>query len=104
MDERLANAIYFHLVLNRYVDEDGQITVKYKEDKEAGTLAVPDSDLLKPVVDSVWPLVDSLYMDLPIPTDDRKPKNPAQRGQLRQERVSGLVGTDQSQVRLPGQV
>lgn len=74
VDEGLAHSIYFHLVLNRYVDENGQITAKYKEDKEAGTLAVPDSDLLKPVIDSVWPLVDSLYTDLPLPVDDRKPK------------------------------
>ena len=30
--------------------------------------------MLKPVIDVVWPLVDSLYIDLPAPTDDRKPK------------------------------
>ena len=47
---------------------------KYKEDKEAGTLAAPTSEMLKPVIDFVWPLVDSLYIDLPAPTDDRKPK------------------------------
>jgi type III restriction enzyme len=26
------------------------------------------------VIDFVWPLVDALYIDLPLPTDDRKPK------------------------------
>jgi type III restriction enzyme len=74
VEEKLATAIYFHLVQNSYVDEEGQVTSKYKEDKEAGTLAVPTSEQLKPLIDFVWPLVDSLYIDLPLPTDDRKPK------------------------------
>jgi type III restriction enzyme len=74
VEEKLATAIYFHLVKNGYVDEEGQVTSKYKEDKEAGTLAAPTSEVLKPVIGFVWPLVDSLYIDLPAPTDDRKPK------------------------------
>ncbi|ROZ50637.1 restriction endonuclease subunit R [Rhodococcus sp. WS3] len=74
VEEKLATAIYFHLVQNGYVDEDGLVTSKYKDDKTAGTLASPTSEVLLPVIDSVWPLVDALYLDLPIPADDRKPK------------------------------
>jgi type III restriction enzyme len=72
--EKLAASIYFHLVQNGYVAEDGQVTSKYREDKEAGALAVPGSEVLRPLIDAVWPLVDSLYLDLPAPVDDRKPK------------------------------
>lgn len=74
VEEKLATAIYFHLVQNGYVDEDGLVTDKYKDDKAAGTLAAPTSEVLRPVIDSVWPLVDMLYLELPIPKDDRKPK------------------------------
>jgi len=74
VEEKLATAIYFHLVQNGYVDEDGLVTTKYKEDKESGSLAAPTSEVLKPVIDYVWPLVDALYIDIPLPADDRKPK------------------------------
>ncbi|MCA1008211.1 DEAD/DEAH box helicase family protein [Rhodococcus hoagii] len=74
VEEKLAKAIYFHLVQNGYVDEDGLVTTKYKDDKAAGTLAVPTSEILAPVIDSVWPLVDMLYLDVPVPENDRKPK------------------------------
>ena len=74
VEEKLATAIYFHLVQNGYVDEDGLVTTKYKEDKESGSLAAPTSEVLKPVIDYVWPLVDALYIDIPLPSDDRKPK------------------------------
>lgn len=74
VDEKVGTAIYFHLVQNGYVDEDGHITDKYKQDKDDGALAVPTSEALKPIIGSVWPLVDSLYIDIPLPTDDRKPK------------------------------
>ncbi|MBC2590740.1 type III restriction-modification system endonuclease [Rhodococcus aetherivorans] len=74
VEEKLATAIYFHLVQNGYVDENGLVTGKYKGDKGAGTLATPTSEVLLPVIDSVWPLVDALYLDVPVPTDARKPK------------------------------
>lgn len=74
VEEKLATAIYFHLAQNGYVDEDGLVTDKYKDDKAAGTLATPTSETLVPVIDSVWPLVDALYLDVPAPVDDRKPK------------------------------
>jgi type III restriction enzyme len=74
VDEKVGTAIYFHLVQNGYVDEDGHVTDKYKQDKDDGALAVPTSEALKPIIGNVWPLVDSLYIDIPLPTDDRKPK------------------------------
>ena len=74
VDEKLAKAIYFYLVQNGYVDEDGLVTGKYKVDREANSLPEPTSEVFKPVVEHIWPLVDSLYLDLPKPTNDRKPK------------------------------
>ncbi|WP_262107558.1 type III restriction-modification system endonuclease [Arthrobacter sp. Marseille-P9274] len=74
VEEELATALYFHLVQSGYVDEDGLVTEKYKDDKAAGTLAQPTSKVLGPVVDFVWPLVDGLYIDVPLPPDGRKPK------------------------------
>ncbi|MBN1096551.1 DEAD/DEAH box helicase family protein [Blastococcus sp. TML/C7B] len=74
VDEKLATALYNYLVRNDYVDDDGLVTQKYKEDKDAGSLAEPLSEVLKPVIDFVWPLIDALYIDIPAPTNDRKPK------------------------------
>lgn len=74
VEEKLATAIYFHLVQNDYVDEEGLVTTKYKDDKESGSLATPTSVGLKLVIDHIWPLVDALYIDIPLPTNDRKPK------------------------------
>ena len=72
--EAVAQALYKYLVKNDYVNEDDTIADAYKQAKEEGTLAAPTSEVLKPVIDFVWPLIDILYLDLPIPTDDRKPK------------------------------
>ncbi|MEE8870150.1 MAG: DEAD/DEAH box helicase family protein [Acidipropionibacterium acidipropionici] len=74
VEEQLARSIYNYLARNDYIDDDGHITPAYKEAKAEGTLAVPTSEVLRPVVDFVWPLVDSLYIDVPKPVDDRKPK------------------------------
>lgn len=74
VEEKLATALYNYLLRNDYVDDDGLVTQKYKEDKDAGTLAEPSSELLKPVIDFVWPLVDMLYLHLPPPIDPRKMK------------------------------
>ena len=74
VEEQLARSLYNYLARNDYIDDDGHITPTYKEAKAEGTLAVPTSELLLPVVDFIWPLVDSLYIDVLKPTDDRKPK------------------------------
>ncbi|YAL84520.1 type III restriction-modification system endonuclease [Dermacoccaceae bacterium W4C1] len=74
VEEQLAQALYKYLVKNDYVNDDDTVSELYKADKEAGTLAEPTSEVLKPVIDYVWPLIDSLYIDIPTPTNDRKPK------------------------------
>ena len=74
LEEKIATALYNYLLRNDYVDDDGLVTQTYKEHKEAGTLAAPTSEILKPVIDYVWPLVDALYIDIPLPANDRKPK------------------------------
>jgi len=74
VEEVLAQALYKYLIKNDYINDDDTISESYKADKEAGTLAAPTSEVLKPVIDYVWPLVDALYIDIPAPTNDRKPK------------------------------
>ncbi|QDW28612.1 restriction endonuclease subunit R [Arthrobacter sp. KBS0702] len=72
--EPLANALYKYLVKNDYINDDDTVSDAYKAARDAGTLAEPNSDLLKPVVDHLWPLVDALYIGVPLPDDGRKPK------------------------------
>lgn len=74
VEEALAQALYKYLVKNEYINDDDTISEAYKADRESGTLAEPTSELLEPVIDFVWPLVDALYIDIPVPSDDRKPK------------------------------
>ncbi|UFS99594.1 type III restriction-modification system endonuclease [Nocardia huaxiensis] len=74
VEKALAQAFYDYLIKNDYLDDDHTVSDEYKEAKELGTLAEPTSAALKPVIDCMWPLVDSLYIDLPLPTDGRKPK------------------------------
>ncbi|MFT3889732.1 MAG: DEAD/DEAH box helicase family protein [Arachnia sp.] len=69
-----AQAVYFHLVKNDYIDESGLVTQGYKEARAQGTLAAPTSEVIKPIMDFVWPLIDILYLDVPAPIDGRKPK------------------------------
>ena len=74
VEEALAQALYRYLIKNDYLNDDDTVSDAYKEAKESGTLAEPTSEVLKPVIDFVWPLVDALYIEFPLPTDDRKPK------------------------------
>lgn len=93
VEEKVATALYNYLLRNDYVDDDGLVTEKYKEDKEAGTLAEPTSEVLKPVIDYVWPLVDALYIDIPAPTNDRKPKKiPLNEANFRKKEFQELWG------------
>ena len=105
VEEKLATAIYFYLVQNGYVDEEGQVTSKYKEDKEAGTLAAPTAERLKPVIDSRL-AAGGFALHRPA-SADRRPQaeeDSAQRSELCQEGVPGPVGADQPQGRLSGRV
>lgn len=74
LEKNIAQALYNHLIRHDYIDDDGFVTQAYKDARAEGTLAAPTADVLKPVVDFVWPLVDALYLDVPKPTDGRKPK------------------------------
>lgn len=74
MEKVVAQALYFHLIKNDYIDESGLVTQAYKDARADGTLATATSEVLKPVIDFVWPLVDALYLDVPKPIDGRKPK------------------------------
>lgn len=74
LEKTLAQALYNHLIRNDYIDDDGFVTQTYKDARAGGNLAAPTSEALKSVIDFVWPLVDALYLDVPKPTDGRKPK------------------------------
>ena len=64
VEEALANALYKFLIKADYLNDDDTVSDAYKEAKEAGTLAVPTSEVLKPVIDFLWPLVDDLYLNI----------------------------------------
>jgi type III restriction enzyme len=74
LEKALAQALYNHLIRHDYIDDEGLVTQAYKDARADGTLAAPTSEALKPVIDFVWPFVDALYLDVPKPTDGRKPK------------------------------
>ena len=74
LEKSLAQALYNHLIRNDYIDDDGLVTQAYRDARADGTLAAPMAEVLKPVIDFVWPLVDALYLDVPKPADGRKPK------------------------------
>lgn len=74
LEKAVAQALYNHLIRNNYIDDAGFVTQEYKDARTAGTLVAPTAEVLKPVIDFMWPLVDALYLDVPKPTDGRKPK------------------------------
>lgn len=74
IDPSLARAIYKYLLKNDYINDDDTLSETYKKARDEGTLAVPTDPAVKPIVDYVWPVIDALYLDLPIPGDGRKPK------------------------------
>jgi type III restriction enzyme len=77
VEEALALALYKYLVKNDYVNDDDTLSDAYKTAKEAGALAEPSSEVLKPMIKYLLPLVDSLEQNLPVPVDSRKgKKNP----------------------------
>ncbi|MGP5299025.1 type III restriction-modification system endonuclease [Corynebacterium variabile] len=69
-----ARALNNYLIRNDYVDDDGFVTPTCKDAARDGALAEPTSEVLRPIFDMAWPLVQVLYMDTPLPIDDRKPK------------------------------
>lgn len=75
IEAKLAKIIHNYLVKNDYVDDDDQLTKTYKAARDAGTEAVPASDDLKPLLVSVLKVVDTVYLNLPVASDARKPKS-----------------------------
>ena len=74
--------------------DDDTVSDSYKAAREAGTLAEPTSEVLKPVIDYVWPLVDMLYIDIPAITNDRKPKRiPLNEENFHKKEFQALWGT-----------
>jgi type III restriction enzyme len=74
LDRALAQALYNHLIRHDYIDDNGLVTQAYRNARAEGALAAPTAEALKPVIDFMWPLVDALYLDIPVPPDGRKPK------------------------------
>lgn len=74
LEKAVAQALYNHLIRSDYIDDDGFVTQAYKDARADGALAAPTAELLKPIIDFMWPVVDALYLDVPKPTDGRKPK------------------------------
>lgn len=73
--EAVAQALYKYLIKNDYLNDDDTVSDIYVRAKESGTLAEPASDVLRPVIDFCWPLVDALYLDVTmIGENARKPK------------------------------
>jgi type III restriction enzyme len=74
LEKAVAQALYNHLIRHNYIDDEGLVAQEYKDARADGTLAAPTAEVLKPVIDFLWPLVDVLYLDIPVPADGRKPK------------------------------
>ena len=94
VEEALAHALYKYLIKNDYLNEDDTVSETYKQAKESGTLADPTSEVLRPVIDSVWPLVDALYLDVKVIGEDgRKPKKiPLNEGNFAKKEFQALWG------------
>lgn len=74
VEETVAQALYKYLIKNDYLNDDDTISEAFKLAKDSGALAEPTSEVLRPVIDFVWPLVDALYVEVPDLIDGRKPK------------------------------
>ncbi|SMX79165.1 type III restriction enzyme [Brevibacterium sp. 239c] len=74
VEEAVAQALYKYLIRNDYLNDDDTISDAYKLARESGELTGPTSEVLRPVIDFIWPLVDALYIEVPDLVDGRKPK------------------------------
>lgn len=74
VEEALARALQMYLIKNDYLNEDYTLSDTYRDARKAGTLEEPSSEILKPMIRHLLPLVDSLDQKLPVPADSRKGK------------------------------
>lgn len=67
----MARKLYFSMVKNDYVNENGELTDKYYDDKKAGTLSLPEE--FKQSTDSIIRILDTIYdVKGMMPEDARK--------------------------------
>ncbi len=74
IDSSLARAIYKYLLKNDYINDDDTLSEAYKRARAESTVVVPADQAFESIVDHVLPLIDALYLDVPIPGNGRKPK------------------------------
>ena len=71
VDKDLADAVFYDLIVNQYVDRKGMLTDKYYADKANGIVAIADE--AKDYADSIIAILDSVYNPaLLAPEDTRK--------------------------------
>lgn len=75
MTAEMSAHLYNHLIRQGYLDDEGMVTAAFRDALDSGTLAAPDSDLLAPVIDIAWPLVQALYEPPLEIVDDRRMKS-----------------------------
>lgn len=73
IDGDTAQAIYFDMVINGYVDKKGALTDKYYEDKANGEVRVADE--VSEYVESVLKIVDSVYDSNAMMPENARDKN-----------------------------
>lgn len=73
VDDEMAQAIYFDMVVNGYVDRKGALTDKYYADKANNAIKVADE--VSDCVDSVVSIVDSIYDIRAMQPENARDKN-----------------------------
>lgn len=73
IDDSIAQKIYFSLVKNDYVDDEGALTDKYYEDKQNDAVVV--ADIVKDSAKSVIEIIDSIYDSRKIQPEDARKNN-----------------------------
>lgn len=73
IDDDTAQAIYFDLILNRYIDKKGVLTDKYYEDKANNEIKVAEE--VKEYTSSVIEIIDSVYDSKTMLTENARSNN-----------------------------
>lgn len=73
VEAALAKQLMRYLIKNDYIGDDDTVTRAYKDARNCGEMA-PVPEALAHVIDFVLPLVDALYLKVPLPKNDRRPK------------------------------
>ena len=73
VDEKTAQAIYFHMVTNGYVDKKGALTDKYYADKSNHAVKVAEE--VADCADAVLAIVDSIYDSRAMQPENARDKN-----------------------------